>query len=360
MSFFAVTLEKIESARPHPNADRLDLCTLAGSTYQFVTGRNEFSAGDSVVYIPLDSVLPPNLIETLGLTGKLAGSEANRVKTVTLRGEISQGLAIPPAKLLQPGDDQLSPEALTAKLGITKYNPEPNDTKDAILLPLPHGTSMYDIESTDRFADVAQTLMNEEVIVSEKIEGNNFSITLNPEGQIFVNCRENTIIEKPGVPNKFWDTSRSLDLISKIQAIYQEIQTQEWGEGHRNSPITLFGEITGEGIKAGGKSNYYQLPNTTLYFFDLRSAKGFFPALTFLEVAQRHGLTPVPTLTSGNQTLAQWLNGKSLREAANGKSLINPSKRREGIVIKPLQEGRFSRGRLILKQHSPEYLAKAS
>ncbi|MGQ5640103.1 MULTISPECIES: hypothetical protein [unclassified Streptomyces] len=55
------------------------------------------------VHIPEQSVLPPGLIEELGLTGRLAGGgrraaggEANRVKSVRLRGELSQGIVCRP------------------------------------------------------------------------------------------------------------------------------------------------------------------------------------------------------------------------------------------------------------------------
>jgi hypothetical protein len=58
--------------------------------------------------------------------------------------------------------------------------------------------------------------------------------------------------------------------------------------------------------------------------------------------------------------LKTWLNGKTLAEAANGESLLHKTLR-EGIVIRPILENYDADigGRLILKQISPEYLAKA-
>jgi hypothetical protein len=57
-------------------------------------------------------LLPEPLIETLGLQGKLAGSAQNRIKTIKLRGEISQGVVADPAKLL-PGWGHVIPIAGT-------------------------------------------------------------------------------------------------------------------------------------------------------------------------------------------------------------------------------------------------------
>ena len=89
MSDLKVTLEKLEIF-PHPNADLLELAQVG--LYRAVVGKGQFESGDYALYIPEQAILPPELIEELGLTGKLAGPEKNRVKAVRLRGEISQGI----------------------------------------------------------------------------------------------------------------------------------------------------------------------------------------------------------------------------------------------------------------------------
>lgn len=50
MAFFAVTLETIRSVVKHPQADRLDLCTLEGMDFQFVTLKDQFKPGERVLY----------------------------------------------------------------------------------------------------------------------------------------------------------------------------------------------------------------------------------------------------------------------------------------------------------------------
>ena len=55
--------------------------------------------------------------------------------------------------------------------------------------------------------------------------------------------------------------------------------------------------------------------------------------------------------------LREYLNGKTIRYASNGKSVLADTKR-EGIVIKPLiEEFHPILHRLLIKQRSPEYLA---
>ena len=64
---------------------------------------------------------------------------------------------------------------------------------------------------------------------------------------------------------------------------------------------------------------------------------------------------------NGEKTLREYLDGKTVKEASNGLSILVPGLNilREGIVISPLKEKYVMHfGRLILKQRSPEYLLK--
>jgi len=51
MSDFAVKVVKINEVIPHPGADRLDLCTIAG--WQCVSQRGNYKSGDLAIYIPI-------------------------------------------------------------------------------------------------------------------------------------------------------------------------------------------------------------------------------------------------------------------------------------------------------------------
>ncbi len=92
MAFFGVTIEQIESLRPIKDADKIEVATLKGMTFQIVVGKGMFSVGDCVLYFPIDSLLPVDVQKVLGLEGKLSGPEKNRVITRKFKGEISQGI----------------------------------------------------------------------------------------------------------------------------------------------------------------------------------------------------------------------------------------------------------------------------
>lgn len=353
MAFFGVTLETIGSTKHHSNADRLDICTLKGMDFQFVTLRNQFKVGDRVIYFPLESLLPQDILEKLGLVGKLAGSNRNRVKTATLRGELSQGIVSDPTKFLTQEQLVLSPEEITELLGVTKYEPEPNAIRAGILLPLPEGTSVYDIEGADRYTEITETLMDQLVQITEKIEGSNASTTLATSGQILVNMRNNTIQPVPEEEHYFWTTAREIGLLDKLPQVKEWMHKQPHLEKFHNQNVTIYGEICGP--KEQG--NIYQLKTRKILVFDIRTDRGFLPVKDFTEITNLLAIETVPILAHGI-TLREWLEGKTVKEASNGPSKINSATLREGIVIKPLEDGRWAKGRLILKQHSPQYLAK--
>jgi RNA ligase (TIGR02306 family) len=100
MSTFKVTAEKLV-IHPHPNADALELAQVG--LYRAVVPKGQYKTGDVAIYIPEQAVLPDELIEEIGLTGRLAGKDKNRVKAVRLRGELSQGIVCRPKAVEDAG-----------------------------------------------------------------------------------------------------------------------------------------------------------------------------------------------------------------------------------------------------------------
>lgn len=105
MSTFTCPVVRVASVEDHPNADRLSIVRLEGLGYTAISGKlndgnPRYKAGDLVVYIPSQSVLPTWLLKDMEFwneeTGKgtLAGSDGNRVKPLRLRGIFSEGLIL--------------------------------------------------------------------------------------------------------------------------------------------------------------------------------------------------------------------------------------------------------------------------
>jgi RNA ligase (TIGR02306 family) len=112
----------------HPNADLLDVCTVKG--WKCVTKRGEFRAGDLAIYCAIDSWVPHDLAPflTKGPTPKkYDGVDGNLLRSIRLRGVVSQGLILPFDVLTRV--DSMFPAIsivgadVSQLLGIQKYEP---------------------------------------------------------------------------------------------------------------------------------------------------------------------------------------------------------------------------------------------
>jgi len=383
MAFFGVTIETIATARKHPNADRLDLCTLKELDFQFVTAKDANKKNDKVLYFPIDSLLPEELQEKLGLLGKLSGGKKNRVKTIRLRGEISQGLVGPIDLIDQMPADSTS-EQITEYLGVEKYElPEPGfnfsgGKRGKRPASLPEGQSVYDIEGCERNPGAVVQMALGRAAIFEKMEGSNWSATFSRYAHdrpvLSVNTRRHAIpldeedtkgviCEKTGARtdrHAFWDTyfEYGLDnLMNKVNKKYPDAKQ-----------TILYGEFCGPGVQG----NIYKLDEHMVFLFDIRVDGRYLNPTEFLALTKGYSTAPLLAL---DVDLVDWLAEQlkdyeipewtedsrptlGIKEVSNGKSTLLDTMR-EGIVIKPMVE-QFSEelhGRLILKQRSPEYLA---
>jgi RNA ligase (TIGR02306 family) len=352
MAFFGVTVEIIDTVKPIEGADRIQQATIKGLPFVFVIGKDSFKVGDSVLYFPIDSIIPPALAEKLGVAGKLAGKSKDRVKTIKLKGVLSQGI-VGPSSLVTPyiveqyGEDwsnkaiEISPAKITEWLGVTKYEPPAVLEKGANLKPLPAGLSMYDIEGVDRHQDVFALLKTQPVYVSEKVEGSNFSVTYDGT-RFYVNQRRFTIDPIEGNEHTWWKVAKEQGLMDFAGRLSVEF----------GSPVTVYGEMLGPAIQG----NIYKLAKHEVRVFDIKIGSGFVNATDFLAITEKQGILTAPNLGIFDN-IDVFLAGKTIIEASHGESKLYKTLR-EGIVIKPLIEQDIHKfGRLILKQRDPIYLA---
>ncbi len=186
MSEWAITTETIETISPHPNADRLEIARLVGMDYQFCVQKGVYGPGDEVVYFPIDTIMPSYLIDRLGLV--LTGKEKNRIKSIRLRGSISQGVVCRREEVTDLID------AYGIALGCTKYEP-PEDVQHGDIYPLPAHVRVYDVENAERHPGLIDDLLGQNVLITEKIEGSHFAASLYDDE--FTVCQRRFAI-KPG------------------------------------------------------------------------------------------------------------------------------------------------------------------
>lgn len=356
MSFFAVTKQKIKEIVPIEGADFIQKSSLEGLDFQFVVPKGKYSVGDEVLYFPLDAIIPDNILIELGLLGKLSRKGKNVVKTKAFKGMMSQGLIGPLSLLKDRVNDNLTPEEITSILGVIKYEPEEKIISKgvrAFSLPSYYG-GKYDIESAQGNKEAVAYLLDKKVVITEKVEGQNLSVsfdcTLN-KIRVCSRSLDIAIDNDEGKNNPFWlNTFRE-----ELDKFVIHLSTM-----FPNKNIILFGEQVGPSISG----NIYNLTKFGVKLFDLKIGGVFIDYDDFINFLnnfykseERVKNISVPVLAK-DITLEEFLNGKTIVEAAHGQSLLYPTLR-EGIVIKPKNEQYLSGlGRLILKVRDPIYLGK--
>ena len=107
------TLQTISAITKAENSDNLEIAKVMG--WHVVVKKGEFKVGDRCVYVEIDSVMP------VKPEYEFLAPRRYRVRTVKLRGNLSQGLCLPLDVV--PKDITLTDEGqdLTDHLGIVKY-----------------------------------------------------------------------------------------------------------------------------------------------------------------------------------------------------------------------------------------------
>ena len=124
------TIQTIDTLSPIPDADKIVVASLVGMGWQIVVGKDEFVEGDKVVFFEIDAAIPStderfDFLKDRCLRKWMRGQEimdmAYRIKTIKLRGVVSQGLVMPLSKFPElsefvDGDD------VTTFLGVRHFD----------------------------------------------------------------------------------------------------------------------------------------------------------------------------------------------------------------------------------------------
>jgi len=349
--------KKIEK---HPNADRLDVITVKG--WQCVTKRGTVDYSDLLVYIPIDSVLPKELEREIFGDSKIT-LKNGRVRTIKIRGAISQGLIVPGRFLMHKYDIPLSEGADASQiLGITKYAPPEKPPFIGGKQPgkkqiNPNFSKYTKINHLKNYPDIIDR--DTEIVVTEKIHGTNFragyapiysdskikycfkwlrSLFTKHTGYEFVYGSHNVQLQDTPDNDKtrknvYSVTSKQYDLRNILQA----------GE-------VIYGEIYGDGIQ---KNYKYGLNNNNiaLIVFDIQYKSRWLDYAMAYRRCQHLNLDHVPVLVKGRRS------DIDLDDYISGPSRLDPFQHvREGIVVKPIVETSTPLGRTIYKYINPEYL----
>ena len=327
---------KIDKVVKHPEADSLDICTVGG--WQCVTKLGEYKQGDLVVYVSIDSWVPTELAPFLS-KGKepreYNGVKGERLRTITLRGQLSQGLILPTTgktPLTGEGDD------LTEFLGIQKWEkPIPAQLSGLVRGNFPDQVPKTDQERVQNLVSEV-TAANETGLkfqIEEKLEGSSCTFFLDMEGTFHV-CSRNLDL-KFDENNTYWRAAIKYDVERKLKDL-------------GTLGIAVQGEIVGPGIQG----NIYKLNDVQFYVFDIydvQRGRYLTPKERQLMV-QQLDLMHVPIIAhSADLYDALGITDiPGILKFAEGKSNLLPTQEREGVVFKEVNGG------MTFKEVSNRYL----
>jgi RNA ligase (TIGR02306 family) len=332
------SIQVIRDIRPIPGADAIELAII--NSWQVVVAKNVgHKVGDHVVYCEIDSFLPiREEFEFLRKSSykKMGDQEGFRLKTIKLRGEISQGLILPMSIFGDFSWTAYEGLDVTERLGITKYEPPiPAELAGKVKGGFPSFIPKTDEERVQNLTkeyEKWKLQSTHQFYVTEKLDGS--SATFYYKDGVFGVCSRNLeLLETEG--NTFWKVARELDLENKLKK----------HEGN----ISLQGELIGEGIQG----NPYKIKGHTVRFFtgydiDKQSRINFVKLVVLL---QAMGLEYAPVLNQEYgfilpDTVEEMLN------YAEGKSALHSEAEREGVVVRSMD------GTISFKAISNKFLLK--
>lgn len=318
------SIKTIADIRSIDGADKI--CTYHVGGWTIVDSINKYKINELVIMIEIDSWVPNHIAPFLTKEGKepkeYKGIKGEKIRSIKLRGQISQGLLLPLSVLPNPSELSIGTD-VTELLGIEKYEP-----------PIPAAivgdarSFSWPISKTDEI----RVQLNDDYKFIENLTGQPYYITLKLDGtsstflidrdETFHVCGRNYSYKRNN-DHSFWKIAERYNIEQGLRNL--------WNDGRK---IALQAEVVAPGIQ----KNPLGLPTPDLYIFNVVDI----PTNTrlcldeSLEVVKTLGLKFVPILEKG-ESFSYTVT--DLLEKAQGKYIdhfpsAKPSQEREGIVIR--------------------------
>lgn len=317
-----VTIRTIKELKPIKGADLIETAVVDG--WSVVVKKVEFKVGEQIIFFEIDSFIPHSLAPYLSRgrePSEYLGVKGERLRTIKLKGQISQGL------ILKLTDDVPTHKDfdLDKYFGVVKY--EPPNTLSTSGMPKGAFPSLIPKTDIERYQNInIDDYKDHKFFVTEKLEGCSATYALlNGE---FIVCSKNVNL-KEDETSVYWEIARKYKIEETLRSI--------------NLNIAIQGEIVGGKIQG----NYYNLPDIRFYAFsvfmiDQNRYTHEYDDFLFLEtisINSRNGenyiksipplLNYVPTLAFAK--LSEWVGISDDFDGLTSK--LNKEKIIEGVVL---------------------------
>lgn len=309
-----------------PDAAAIEKAVVLG--WSVVVKKSEFKVGDLCVYVEIDSILPAK--------PEFSFLEKNkyRVRTIRLRGQISQGICFPLSIL--PAGNYAVGQDVTETLGVIKYEPPmPAHLAGKITGPFPGFIPKTEEIRIQSCPQILSRYQDKEFYVTEKVDGT--SMTVFVKGETMNVCsRKLCLVKDAG--NTLWKIAEALDLEKKLKDSGQKYALQ--------------GELAGEGIQ----KNVLKIRGQKFYIFNVYDFIGgcYLDWEDAEKLVLSWNLEMVP-IVNENYRLPKTVD--EIVAFTTRKSVVNPNTWLEGLVFRPkIETYDEDLGRLSFKVVNPEFL----
>jgi hypothetical protein len=334
------TIREVKEIRDISGADKIQLAIVDG--WECVIKKEEVKTGELVIYIEIDSILPerPEF--------EFLRPRNFRIKTIKLRGQISQGLVLPLSYLKEKkyklGDD------VTEEMGIKKYDPEsikereirlpkPKNKLQKWLMkfewyrnwrkrkiirtqkPFPGWISKTDETRVQNLVKDFNRAIEEKTkfFVTEKLDGQSFTAYVDDKNFVGI-CSRNLGVSKTDDSN-YAIVFRNYELEKVLIEIKKKFSAKT---------VVIQGEICGPGIQG----NKYKFKELELFVFNL-IIDGKIKNYEEMEKELKSKNVKIVPLIEKEFELKSTI--REMVDYSKGNSVVNIDQKREGIVIRDYQ-----------------------
>lgn len=351
------SVRQVKATRPIPDADKIMVAVVDG--WECVVKKDEFQVGEKVVYIEIDSIMPATK------EYEFLEPRKYRVRTIKLRGQISQGLVLPMSVLKKKPEKYAVGDDVTEELGVKKYDPQAEheakliEAKKKKTNPVKRWLMRFSwfrkiilakepvkafpdwIKKTDEtriqnaprlFEDIKRRKIK--CYSTEKIEGQSGTFFYDTTGKkpVFGVCSRNWWLVKRDT-SSYWSIAEQYNM--------QEV-LKDMAERFGAKRVVIQGEIVGPGIQ----KNIYKLDKYDIYVFNILIDSMKFDANAITEIIGEYNIKAAPIVSTYEElpeTMAELIN------ASAGQSQLADVKR-EGRIYRNIHEN------ISFKVINPEYL----
>lgn len=326
------TIRVANALFPITGADAIEAVRVDG--WVCVAKKGEFKAGDKGIYFEIDSFLNGE-DERFNFLAKqfinYNGKQGARLRTIRLRGQLSQGLFLPLDKFPEVAHLEVGSD-VTEILGVTKWEPPmPAQLAGEVVGVFPHYIAKTDEERVQNLTQEIIDNSGQEFEASVKLDGSSMTVyrfdrATNKEGNTFLDhgvCSRNYNLRE-SEKNSLWRVARKNRMLEALDFLGRNLAFQ--------------GEIIGEGIQGNNEG----LVGQDFYLFnifDIDAQKHLGPneRQEIVKVLNKEGFPIKHVPIVGNIVLNHSVD--EILAMADGQSLNNAN--REGLVFKRL-DGQFS------------------